>query len=730
MGRRSRRADAPGAAPPASSFAPARRLLRSPWLPAIVGLLCFLPSLGNDFTYDDVDMVRENARIRSLANFREIWLSDWWYAAPSDEGVVDPNRDRLYRPLTLFSFALNYAVHGLSPPGFHAVNVLLHALASGMVLVFARRLLRDDLAAAVAALLFAVHPVHAEAVANIVGRAEILAAVFLLSGLLLLLPVPPGAATAGPLARPRLAAAAGLFLLALLSKETAICYPALALIALHASGLRRPLTWWLPRAAALLAPLALYFPLRYAALEQQLVRSRELGRLLNPLFLSTPLEHFWGTWTVLGRYARLLLVPDRLNSDYGMGVFDPAALPDAYTLLGLLAAAALALALLGFRSRGDLPRGLAVCAALWWASYALISNSVLLIGVSVAERLMYWPSAPLLMMVALLTVAGWRRLERSGAALARGAAGPAVGGLLLAALGVRSAVRSLDWADNATLYAADQRTHPRSVQLCNNLAAVRIYQSAREPDAAAREALLREAERLVQSSLEVYPNYAPSVQLYGEVLALRGDTKRALEYLEAAHQVNPQDPALQRLLAVARGGGAEAREELARLEAQIASAPDDLELRRSIIELHLRTGRRRLAIPHLEHAERLAPADARIQRLKAQVLLLDRDEPGAIAALRRVLSAEPNDWEAHMNLAALLAERDPRACLEHAREASRLRPDDLRSQVNLAEALVVSGEVAEGLRRMRQIEQSLPAANPMRPMLRARIAEIERRKRW
>jgi Flp pilus assembly protein TadD len=112
------------------------------------------------------------------------------------------------------------------------------------------------------------------------------------------------------------------------------------------------------------------------------------------------------------------------------------------------------------------------------------------------------------------------------------------------------------------------------------------------------------------------------------------------------------------------------------------------------------------------------------------VLLLDRDESGAIAAFQRVIAADPDDWQTHVNLSALLAERQPSACLEHAKRASEIQPGDLRTQINLAEAMVVNGELEEGLRRMRQIEQALPADNPMRPMLRARIAEIERRKRW
>ena len=87
-----------------------------------------------------------------------------------------------YRPLTVFTFRLNYLVHELHPLGYHLTNVLLHA---GVTLLYHHLCgtLLSGAAAALAALLFAVHPVHTEAVTGVVGRAELLASVFFLTAL-------------------------------------------------------------------------------------------------------------------------------------------------------------------------------------------------------------------------------------------------------------------------------------------------------------------------------------------------------------------------------------------------------------------------------------------------------------------------------------------------------------------------------------------------------------------
>ena len=105
-------------------------------------------------------------------------LDDFWGTPLSHSGS-----HKSYRPVTVLSFRLNYLAGGLRPWGYHLVNVLLHSVACGLFSQLAGRLLDPGSPAAwFASLLFVVHPVHTEAVAGVVGRADVGAAIlFLLS---------------------------------------------------------------------------------------------------------------------------------------------------------------------------------------------------------------------------------------------------------------------------------------------------------------------------------------------------------------------------------------------------------------------------------------------------------------------------------------------------------------------------------------------------------------------
>ena len=99
----------------------------------------------------------------------------------------DSKRDRLYRPITIISFAMNHALGGNAPAGYRAVNILLHGLASVLLLWLGLRLGLREAEAGAVALLFAVHPIHTEAVNAVVGRADLLVAVGVFAGLGLLI---------------------------------------------------------------------------------------------------------------------------------------------------------------------------------------------------------------------------------------------------------------------------------------------------------------------------------------------------------------------------------------------------------------------------------------------------------------------------------------------------------------------------------------------------------------
>src|SRR2546426_381873 len=136
--------------------------------------LVYLSALANGFVFDDLVAIKENPIVSQPKLICYAFSTDYWHGTSAD---------LLYRPLTTFSFALNHLVHGMRPLGFHLVNVLLHVLVSLTVYRVVRQLCADCWLPLLTALLFAVHPIHTDAVASIVGRAELLMALFTLIAL-------------------------------------------------------------------------------------------------------------------------------------------------------------------------------------------------------------------------------------------------------------------------------------------------------------------------------------------------------------------------------------------------------------------------------------------------------------------------------------------------------------------------------------------------------------------
>ena len=142
---------------------------------AVLALLSSGIGIVNRFAYDDVYIVEQNPLVHSLRAWYRLFAMPYWPGQMGGDG---------YRPLTMLAFRLEWAIGRGSPVVFHGTNILLYALASVLVFWLARRAL--PLAFAwLAAALFAVHPVHVEAVANVVGQSELLVACALLGATLL-----------------------------------------------------------------------------------------------------------------------------------------------------------------------------------------------------------------------------------------------------------------------------------------------------------------------------------------------------------------------------------------------------------------------------------------------------------------------------------------------------------------------------------------------------------------
>jgi tetratricopeptide (TPR) repeat protein len=493
--------------------------------PAFAAALVFSGALSLDFALDDIPLVRDNPSIRDPARLLALFGEPYWVTPGESYG--------LYRPLTVASLALNRALTGEGPRGFHAGNVAVHALVSALAWFLARRLGVHYGTALAASLLFAVHPLRVEAVANVAGRAELLAAAGVFGAWLA---HRLAVEARGPSRRRWFAAAAFLWLAAVLSKESAVLAP---LVFAVDDRLRRREPNGSPS-----APTGAWVGYGVAAAVALALRAGALGGLGGPastVYLDNPAA-FEGPWArvatalwVHARYLALLAWPATLSSDYSYDAVPVvASFTDPRLFAGLAAAAATAGGFALAWRRGW--RTVAVAIACWVLLLLPGSNLLFASGTLMGERLTYLPAFGAF----LLAGHGLARLGR-----ARPAAAAALAGALVVACGVRSAIRVPAWKDNLTLATTDVRSYPRSAKLQAG-AGLFLAGAGRDGEA---EAHLREA-------VSIWPDYAQARYNLAVVLIRRRAYAPALDELVAAHRLAPANPGPLRLVAsLVRAGG-------------------------------------------------------------------------------------------------------------------------------------------------------------------------------
>ena len=335
---------------------------------AVCAVVVYLGALWNRFALDDVPIVVLNPLVAHPSGLWRAFAAPYW---PPEFG------GHMYRPLVIASFAIDRLVDGAV--WYHAVNLLWHAGAAVAVAALARRWL-DPAGALVAGLLFAVDPVHVEAVANVVGRAELMAAVFSVLTVY--------AALAG---KPAVWSAAA-FALGLLSKENAAVAPALVVWA-WMLGLERPerrrmvslVTSWVVVGAA------------YGVI-RALVRHPFGGYTgIAPMFVGQS----WLTVRLtaiaaLADVARLLVFPLTLRVDYSPNERTVVTSPLDWRFAGGLACVLLWCGLLVFAWRR---RRKVEAFGIGWIGVAFlpVANLLYATGFYVAERTLYLPSVGLVL---------------------------------------------------------------------------------------------------------------------------------------------------------------------------------------------------------------------------------------------------------------------------------------------------------------------------------------------
>jgi protein O-mannosyl-transferase len=494
---------------------------------ALAALVPYIPALWNGFAMDDLYIIVWNPLVHSVRGAWHAFGGPYW---PPDLG------GHMYRPLPLATFAVDWTVAHGHPVWFHAMNLLWHA---GVAVIVTAVVLRSPspegrggqgvrTAALAAGLVFAVHPVHVEAVANVIGVAELMAA----AGVCL--------AVYAAVVRQDVLLSGAALVLGLLSKENAVVAPALIgwawIVGLARPSRRRMLAF----AASWVIITGGYIAVRGAVLHPY-------ARLhaIAPVFLGeSALSGRLTAIAALGDVLRLLVFPLTLRVDYSPGERTIVrSLLDGHFMIGLACLAFWAtLLVIAWRRQRRLETF-----GLGWIAIAFlpVSNLLFSSGVFLAERTLYLPSAGLAL--------------AAGTALARLPVRRFRLVLMLLALagGVRSALRSPVWRDDFSVTQSILEDSPESYRGPARMAA--LYQSHRQPDRAM--ASLRIASRIFDRD--------PTLFIAGADAALTlGQSRLADSLLARAELLCSRCPGYYRTQALAarsRGDSAVADSLLARM---------------------------------------------------------------------------------------------------------------------------------------------------------------------
>lgn len=495
---------------------------------ALAALVVYAGSLANGYAFDDVVLIPNDPRVVEL-QLRALLTKTYWNDAALG----------LYRPLTSVSFALDWLVSSGKPAWFHFTNMVWHAIASVLAYALLSRFFQPA-GALIGGLLFALHPLHAEAVANIVGRSEMMAATFFLAACIAWDSRTLSFAT-------RVVLSALCYALALFSKESAVVLPGVLLLI---DLVRRERPRWADY-AVMLAVFAAFMIIRWQVVggltPSRVDPSLELTRTVGDRIVTA-----FQAWPI---YLKLMLFPLTLLADYGPRILLPLSEWSPLAVVGLTLAAASVIGGIVALLRGERMWALGL---LWFPITILpVSNFIVPIGVIVAERTLYLPMFAICIGAAAL-------FSRDGHAITqlRNYAF-----IVLALFAVRTAMRVPDWKSTDTIMAALLRDRPDAFRGHWHMARVArtrgdVAAALTSYDRAVRLWPYREA--LVQETA-VYAS-SQGQEAWARVLALRGaqrwpanvhfhrilaayaldhgDAIAARQILERARQLHPNDQML------------------------------------------------------------------------------------------------------------------------------------------------------------------------------------------
>lgn len=463
----------------------------------IFNLSLFSNTFQNDFVFDDLVVIRDNQILKNIKNLPQLFTS-YYYSSSAG----------LYRPLTMTSYALNYFLFGSGVWSFHLINILLHALNCWLLFLLIYRLVNRKNLAYLTSFLFLILPIHTEAVTGLVGRAELLAFFFSFLTLLLL--------TVDQTKKWYLPLAILCFLSALLSKETALAVlPIYFFITFYQKQLNKNT---LKNLIGLGLTLIIYLVVRALILGPYFL-TNNATIVENPLKFVPASARIFTALKILALYLEKIIFPLHLSSDYSFNQIPAVTnLTNWSTLIGLVILITLIYFLCQLRKT---PLPIYLGSAIFFWSFLPISNLITPIGTIMAERLMYFPSAGICLIMAMFFQKLFQKKIWQWFGLA-------IFITLTIFYVIRTWQRNYDWRDEKTLYFSAVKVSPNSVLSRSNAGAMYILSGD-----------YQQAEKEIIIANQIFPYYPHAVNNLGLIYHQKGEYEKAERQFLQTLEISP-----------------------------------------------------------------------------------------------------------------------------------------------------------------------------------------------
>jgi len=642
----------------------------------VLAITAYSNGISNGFVWDDHEQVVMNASLRPGARLLRLAGTNQWGLARA--GVQE--QINYYRPLQMVTYRLTAEVFGFDARAFHAVNFGFHVLAVLLVFALFYKLTGRMTLAFAGAALFAVHPIHTEAVDWIAALPDIGCTVFfLLAFLFLVLAQGPGSLAPSdepPRRFPALFLAASYtaFAAALLWKETAIIFPLIIMayvfclsepataIRRAGSTLRRSLPYW--------CILGVYFLLRLRVLGFVVTRQRN--------WILSRFELGLTALNLMSTYCWKLIAPIHLNAYY---VFVPVrTLQDPRALAAILFLILAAVAIVYGLRRAPL----ASFAALWVFITLIPALNVYAVGRNVfAERYLYLPSVGFCFLIVLMAA---RVGDALPVRLRPFALAVVLAGVLLLFMG-QTFARNPIWRDDTTLFTRTLESSPNAPFVQNMVAAVQPN------NATGQDSAISHYLRAISFAENEAPPNRLEMAIAGEglasIYAARGEFEQALRALAQVRAADPKDAQVdgeEGLILMQANRWTEAQ---AALRRAVAITPNDANVLNA------------LGLLAWQHARHL-------------------DEAAAYFSRALGVHSEADDFNAslHSNLGAIYGDQGRFFdAIAEFKIAVQITPNDPEYLTNLATAFAAVGRTGEARRALEAAIAAAPDYSPARVAL-------------